>query len=89
LKNWELLPDAKRSPIASSLEANGAVVAVSRVFEFGIPLKMLNAELGMNISLRFVLYRDQLPIDALPLEGSLDVHVKTEEELALNAYLPS
>jgi alpha-amylase/alpha-mannosidase (GH57 family) len=89
LHNWELVPDAQQSEVASSLEPNGAVVAVSRVFEFGVPLSLLNLKPGMNVSLRFVVYRDQLPIDALPLEGSLDVQVRAEDELALNAYLPS
>ena len=89
LKVWDLMPDHQRAAAADTLEPNGAVVAVSRVLEFGIPLKLLKAKAGMNISLRFVVYRDQLPIDALPLEGSLDVQVRTEEELALNAYLPS
>jgi len=89
LKVWDMMPDNQRTSVADSLEPNGAVVAMSRVFEFGIPLRLLNATAGMNISLRFVVYRDQLPIDALPLEGSLDVQVRPEEELALNVYLTS
>ena len=88
LKHWELVQDNKRSALASSIDPMETEVAVSRVFEFGLPLELLDAKQGMNVSLRFVLYRDQLPIDALPLEGSLDVQVRTEDELAQNAYLP-
>ena len=84
--DWQLTPEGQKSAIASTLEPHGAQVAVARVFEFGLPLSLLQASQGMSINLRFALFRDQLPVDALPLEGSLDVRVKTEEQLAENAY---
>jgi hypothetical protein len=36
--------------------------------------------------MRLVLYRDRLPIDALPQEGSIEVQVAPEDVLAEIAY---
>jgi hypothetical protein len=44
---------------------------------------------GSGINLRFAVYQGSLPVDALPVEGSLDVKVLPEEVLAENAYAPN
>jgi hypothetical protein len=38
------------------------------------------------LNLRFVLYRDGLPVDALPQEGSLELAVAPEDVLSEIAY---
>jgi hypothetical protein len=46
-----------------------------------LPLATLRAQPGDKLHLRFSLWRDRLPVDALPLEGSLDLHLLDDEEL--------
>ncbi|HXB22805.1 MAG TPA: glycoside hydrolase family 57 protein, partial [Candidatus Solibacter sp.] len=43
------------------------------IFECQIPLKMIAANLGTLLRIRFSLWRDRLPLDALPEEGSIEV----------------
>ena len=63
------------------------VVAMKRMFEFQIPLKELRAdEQGSTIYLRFSLWKEGLPIDALPIEGSVQLHVVSEDELEGEMY---
>ena len=49
-------------------------------------MALLEAEEGFTFNLRFVVYRDRLPVDALPQEGSLEVQVAPEDVLAEIAY---
>jgi hypothetical protein len=55
-------------------------------FEFALPLVLLDAQSGATVRLRFSLWRDRLPIDALPVEGWLELRVATEDELAAGIY---
>jgi len=88
LAQWQLVPDGQHVAAANNSDPKGIQVAVARVFEFKLPLALLNARQGSNLNLRFVIYHDQLPIDSLPLGGSLDVQIRSEDKLAENAYLP-
>ena len=64
-----------------------ALVPHRRAFEFELPLKVLGVAIGANIALRFSLWTDGLPLDALPLEGALHLQVVSEEdELTGNVY---
>lgn len=65
-----------------------AVVALRResVFECRIPLTSLNASRGSVLRVRFTLMRGQLPLDALPREGSIELQVIPEEDLGAVAY---
>ena len=54
--------------------------------EIKLPMALLEAEEGFTFNLRFVVYRDRLPVDALPQEGSLEVSVAPEEVLSEIAY---
>ncbi|HXE90632.1 MAG TPA: glycoside hydrolase family 57 protein [Terriglobales bacterium] len=65
--------------------ASGLVVRLSKVLEFALPLAELGAARGNRIRLRCSVWRDHLPVDALPLEGWLDLDVVSEEELAARA----
>ena len=49
-------------------------------------MALLGAEQGHTFNLRFVLYRDHMPIDALPQEGSLEIQVAPEDVLIEIAY---
>ena len=61
-------------------------VGLQSLFECRVPLKLLNASSGDTIRVRFSLWRDRLPLDALPQEGAIEVHVLPEHEMAALAY---
>ena len=56
------------------------------VFECRIPLELLDASMGASLRIRFSLWRGQLPLDALPQEGSIELQVVAEDELGSMAY---
>ncbi len=60
----------------------GLSVTLSRILQFQLNLSFLEAQLGDVLRLRFSIWRDRLPIDALPVEGWIEVPVVSEEELA-------
>ncbi len=87
------------SSTQDSSSANGAVakVILRQNFEFQLPLTLMHAaalEKGSastrqsetKLRLRFSLWRDGLPLDALPLEGWIELHLMSEPELAALAY---
>ena len=39
-----------------------------------------------KLRLRFAVWRDDLPVDSLPLEGWIELHAIAEEELESNLY---
>jgi hypothetical protein len=47
---------------------------------------MLGGTPGQTINLRFTLWRQGLPLDALPVDGSMDLEIASEEKLADNIY---
>jgi len=61
-------------------------VQLSKVFEFGLPLAILKIDAGNSVRLRFSAWREELPIDALPLEGWIELQVTTDEELRSAVY---
>ncbi|HVP52897.1 MAG TPA: glycoside hydrolase family 57 protein [Terriglobales bacterium] len=63
-----------------------AQVRLLKVFEFRLPLYALDAAQGDRVRLRFSLWRDRLPIDALPVEGWIELQLLPEEELEAAAY---
>jgi alpha-amylase/alpha-mannosidase (GH57 family) len=72
--------------LASLENPSGMEVALGKVLEMKLPMALLGAEEGNTFNLRFVLYRDRLPIDALPQEGSLEIQVAPEDVLVEIAY---
>jgi alpha-amylase/alpha-mannosidase (GH57 family) len=71
---------------ASAKSPSGVEVALARILELKLPLSMLRATQGQSISLRFTLWRQGLPLDALPVDGSMDLEIASEEQLASNVY---
>ena len=72
---------------ADHREKSPAQVALKKVFEFRLPLEWLCAPMTSqgpvvdHIRLRVSLWHDRLPIDALPVEGWLELHLLSEAEL--------
>ena len=74
------------------LSSDGADVALGRNFEFKLPLALLYAQppesttessspATTKIRLRFSVWQNRLPIDALPVEGWMELQLLPEEEL--------
>jgi alpha-amylase/alpha-mannosidase (GH57 family) len=61
-------------------------VGIESIFECQIPLKLLNAAVGVALRVRFSVWRDGLPLDALPQEGALEIRVAPEAELSALPY---
>ncbi len=80
ITGWKLAP-AEPSDAASGLELPGVVLRLRKIFEFQAPLAAFHATAGSQLRLRFSVWRDGLPMDALPLEGWVEVDVLAQEEL--------
>ena len=76
------------SPPAPDEVPNGILVRLrnEQNFECRIPLQALNAPHGALLRVRFSIWRDRLPVDALPQEGSIEVQVVSESHLSALAY---
>jgi len=70
-------------------DSNGVEVAIGEIFEMLIPFEVVGARRGSRIRLRFTVWVDQLPTDALPLEGWIDLYALVEEEVESNLFTHS
>jgi alpha-amylase/alpha-mannosidase (GH57 family) len=93
---WHLRETATGEVVAGSGQSSGAAELVLRKnFEFKLPLEWLAPQFAdtdgasassSRLRVRFSLWRDRLPIDALPLEGWIELHLLSERELAAFAF---
>jgi alpha-amylase/alpha-mannosidase (GH57 family) len=82
----------KLSDEGEGLRAEDAAVVLGQTFEFRIPLSLLYAvplksaspesPAASKIRLRFSVWQNRLPIDALPVEGWMELQLLPEQELA-------
>jgi hypothetical protein len=88
VRRWELREAAQDSPVMKSdgQQEGNVIVSLTRTFQFQLPIGPLRAGNGSALHLRFSLWRDGLPIDALPLEGAIIIPVIGEEEMAGELY---
>ncbi|MGI9103036.1 MAG: hypothetical protein ACR2IF_11400 [Terriglobales bacterium] len=86
-RHWELRAVDSGTEFAGTDIADNNTVRISLLknFEFQIPLRLLGAQTGETLRLRFSIWRDHLPADALPLDGSMDLAVLSEDELSAGA----
>jgi hypothetical protein len=86
LANWELSNGAAHSNgngSSGKLESDSGIsVCLGRVLEVRIPLNLLRTGFGESLEIRFSLWKNNLPVDALPAEGSIALKRMTERELA-------
>jgi hypothetical protein len=93
LRNWQASV-ASGELIASSDKPGEAKLALGRDFEFKLPLSWLLATppsgddgrkllvpAATKLKLRFSLWQNRLPVDALPLEGWIELPLVSEAEL--------
>ena len=87
IKSWRLRPaDSKTDIAGSDVPYNNTVRAtLYKNSECQIPLALLGGGFGQKLQLRFSLWRDHLPVDALPVEGTMEVTVISEDEMSAGA----
>jgi len=87
ISHWKISDDGDALPPNSD-----AAVALARNFEFKVPLAFLYAlpressaseasPAATRLRLRFSLWQNRLPVDALPVEGWMELQLLPEEEL--------
>ena len=95
LQSWRITDEKARKQLGSANAAEpDARVALVRTFEFRVPLIWLqaapfgpenppapSAEAIEHVRLRFGLWQDGLPVDAMPLEGWIELELLAEENL--------
>jgi len=95
IRSWKVARPDEPSPLAvSTRPAEEVKVALGKNFEFCLPLAWLLATPVISPSgkasvppatrlrLRFSLWQNHLPVDALPLEGWIELQLVSEVELA-------
>jgi alpha-amylase/alpha-mannosidase (GH57 family) len=81
IHDWKVSVDENQI-LATSQDSNSvATLALARNFEFKLLLDWLQAESARKLRLRFSLWRQGLPVDALPLEGWIELQLVSEQEL--------
>jgi hypothetical protein len=95
VQSWKVT-QGKDKPIADATDSQDARVALVKNFEFRLPLTwLLAAPLQMDkvrgskssdsvtvrLRLRFSLWQNHLPVDALPVEGWIELELLAEEDL--------
>jgi alpha-amylase/alpha-mannosidase (GH57 family) len=91
IRSWKITVPEEDKPLEAS---KGATVALGRNFEFKLPLAWLlaapvavsavgkaTAPIATKLRLRFSMWQNRLPVDALPLEGWIDLQLLSEEDL--------
>ncbi|HXY13791.1 MAG TPA: glycoside hydrolase family 57 protein [Terriglobales bacterium] len=96
MESWRISEAHGDQALADSRQdRSDAKVAFARNFEFKLPLSWLLARPGSDrpgseakekVRLRFSIWQNRLPIDALPLEGWIELQLLTEPELAALAF---
>lgn len=101
LESWKArVPECASNPANPALPRRDRTIAGSaqrrhrdvgmrmraKSFEFRLPFSLVGARLGSTVRLRFSVWRDRLPLDALPIEGWIELAVTTEQELEANVY---
>ena len=95
MRSWKLTTEPGKAVVAFSQQPGGARVALARNFEFGLPLAWLtsapvdsekvrahdNSEVATRLRLRFSLWSNRLPVDALPVEGWIQLELLQEDDL--------
>jgi alpha-amylase/alpha-mannosidase (GH57 family) len=102
MQSWQLSSPDEPPPLASSNQPSSeAKLAFARNFEFKVPLAWLLAKpvssarsatgktapsITTRLRLRFSLWQNHLPVDALPLEGWIELQLLSEQDLAALAF---
>jgi hypothetical protein len=95
MKSWQVSAPDEQPLAGSQHNRKEAKLAFGRNFEFKMPLSWLlakpiastgNQPATTKLRLRFSVWQNRLPVDALPLEGWIELHLLSEPELAASAF---
>jgi alpha-amylase/alpha-mannosidase (GH57 family) len=92
IRSWQAITPGEALPLASFRQpSDEAVLAFARNFEFKLPLSWLlaapiaspsqSSPAATTLRLRFSLWQDRLPVDALPEEGWIELQLLREPDL--------
>ena len=89
LRDWSVTNPQSGTQIVNAGQSDKSPVqlALKKVFEFRLPLEWLCAPMASNgpvadhLRVRVSLWHDRLPVDALPVEGWIELHLVSEAEL--------
>lgn len=70
---------------SDKVEGTEIEVALGRVLEMRIPFVQLKSKIGDKLQFRCSIWKDSLPLGALPAEGAIEITRVTERELATAA----
>ncbi len=91
MKSWKVTEVNKEQALADSQHSsNETKISFARNFEFKLPLSWFsvraNPDATTKLRLRFSIWQNRLPVDALPLEGWIELQLASEPELAALAF---
>ncbi|HTS57124.1 MAG TPA: glycoside hydrolase family 57 protein [Terriglobales bacterium] len=102
MNSWQVSSPDEEMLLATSAQANTEVrIALARNFEWKVPLSWLLATpvasaetavgnpslpIATKLRVRFSLWQNRLPVDALPLEGWIELQLLSEPGLAALAF---
>ncbi|PYX88148.1 MAG: glycoside hydrolase [Acidobacteria bacterium] len=102
IQSWKATQIGEEEPMSSSDQetSDKAKLVLARNFEFKLPLSWLLAApvsaesrvgkttipVATRVRVRFSLWQHHLPVDALPLEGWIELQLLSENELAYLAF---
>jgi hypothetical protein len=81
LRGWTFGENGRPHEPKDSIRAG-----MESIFECQAPLQLLKAAPGDLLRVRFSIWRDGLPLDALPQEGAMEIRVAAENELSALPY---
>ena len=95
ITKWKVINEADSAELSGSEAPSEAKIALAKNFEFSIPMAWLRvtgtgsssiSENASRLRLRFSLWQNHLPLDALPLEGWIELQLLSEGYLMSLAY---
>jgi hypothetical protein len=97
LQTWSVTNPASGAQIVDAGHSTNSPVqlALKKVFEFRLPLEWLCAPMASAapsanfLRVRVSLWHDRLPVDALPVEGWIELQLVSEAELLSGVTFPS
>jgi alpha-amylase/alpha-mannosidase (GH57 family) len=81
VRGWTFAQDGHSTASHESVS-----VCLESLFECRLSLRLLQAPDRSTLRVRFSLWRDRLPLDALPQEGAIEVQLVPESELSALPY---
>ena len=101
MQSWKATTEDEKVLASSDKPGEEARVVLGRIFEFRVPLTWLLAApveiekvrgpkssevLATHLRLRFSVWRNHLPVDALPVDGWIDLELLAEGDLLALAF---